>query len=390
MHLIVLFTSILISISGGLIVYRFFKEGNRLSKSISTLTILLIVLDLSVLRIGVLFDIFDWGIFVYSFRSSIFSIVAGFLNPILLITHFYFLVKPGRLIKWILFCFLVALIILFIAGYLEYSIFGLKKIELILAFTFVFFFFINLEVFFISKIWDVQFKIWVITVSCVQIIAILMAFWQIEVDGIKGDYSTLISNQMNLIIMNILILLSFALILQFPRILSGDIGFVENSEKIDQMEQVIYRTTSYASLKPKLWRFSHGSVSFQKFTSEEILIKELEKHSSEIYYKITIYEFSVIQNLREYTVINDLYALSQKLKVNSAILELFFKVYCNYSWSKYTKLLRVLRAEYLINNDFLLKNDMNALALEVGFNNRVTLYNNFKDVLGRAPSVSRE
>ena len=390
MNLIVFFTSILISISGGLIVYRFFKDGNRLSKSTSALTLLLIVLDLSVLRIGVLFDIFDWGIFEYSFKSSIFSIVAGFLNPVLLITHFYFLVKPGRLIKGILFYFFVSLIILFIAGYLEYSLFGLRKIELILAFTFVFFFFINLEVFFISKIWDVQFKIWVITISCVQIIAILMAFWQIEVDGIKGDYSTLISNEMNLIIMNILILLSFALVLQFPRILSGDIGFVENFDKIEQMEQTIHRSTSYASLNPKLWRFTHGSISFQKFTNEVILIKELEKHSSEIYQKITFYELSVIQNLGQYDFVTDLYTLSQKLKVNSAILELFFKVYCNYSWSKYTKLLRVLRAEYLINNDFLLKNDMNALALEVGFNNRVTLYNNFKDVLGRAPSVSKE
>jgi len=230
MDLIVLFTSILISLSGGLIVYRFFKEGNRLTKSISGSTLLLIILDLSVLRIGVLFDIFDWGIFVYSFKSSFFSIIAGFLNPILLITHFYFLVKPGRVVKGILMCFFVALIILFIAGYLDYSIFELKKIELILAFTFVFFFFINLEVFFISKVWDVQFKIWVITISCVQIISILMAFWQIEVDAIKGDYSTLISNQMNLIIINILILLSFALVLQFPRILSGDIGFVENYE----------------------------------------------------------------------------------------------------------------------------------------------------------------
>ena len=391
MRIIVFFTSILISFLGGLIVYRCCKDGKRLTRSISGLTLLIVVLDLSLLRIGVLFDILDWGIFEYSSKkSSFFSLIAGFLNPILLITHFYFLVKPGRLIKRILFCFFVALIILFIAGYLDYSIFESKKIELILAFTVVFFFFINLEVFFFSKIWDVQFKIWVITISCVQIIGILMAFWQIEVDGIKGDYSTLISNQMNLIIMNILILLSFVLILQFPRILSGDIGFVENYDKIDEMERTIHRLTSYASLNPKLWRFFHGSVSFQKFTNDEILIKELEKHSSEIYHKITIYELSVIQNLGEYDLVNDLYTLSQKVKVNSTILELFFKVYCNYSWSKYVKLLRVLRAEYLINNDFLLKNDMNALALEVGFNNRVTLYNNFKDFLGRAPSVSKE
>jgi AraC-like DNA-binding protein len=390
MDLIVLFTSILISLSGGLIVYRFFKDGNRLTRSISGLTLFLIVLDLSVLRIGVLFDIFDWGFFKYSFKSSLFSLIAGFLNPILVITHFFFLVKPGRLVKGILFCFFVALIILFIAGYFNYSIFELKKIELILAFTFVFLFFINLEIFFISKVWDVQFKIWVITISCIEIIAILMAFWQIEVDVIKGDYSTLISNEMNLIIMNILILLSFSLVLQFPRILSGDIGFVENYEKIDQMEQTIHKSTSYASLNPKLWRFVHGSFSFQQFSNDKILINELEKHSSEIYHKISIYEFSVIQNLGEFSLVNDLYTLSQKLKVNSTILELFFKVYCNYSWSKYTKLLRVLKAEYLISNGFLLKNDMNALALEVGFNNRVTLYNNFKDVLGHAPSVSKE
>ena len=217
-----------------------------------------------------------------------------------------------------------------------------------------------------------------------------MAFWQIEVDTIRGSYSTLISNQMNLIIMNILILLAFVLVLQFPRVLSGDIGFVENYSRIDEIEEDILRSTSYASLKPQLWRFVHGSFSYQKFTNEVVLTKELEKHSSEIYKKIIFYEFSVIQNLDGYTAIEDLFTLSQKLKVNSAVLDLFFKVYCNYSWSKYVKVLRVLRSEYLISNDFLLGNDMNSLAVEVGFNNRVTLYNNFKDLLGHPPSLSKQ
>jgi AraC-like DNA-binding protein len=189
--------------------------------------------------------------------------------------------------------------------------------------------------------------------------------------------------------MNILILLAFAIVLQFPRILSGDIGFVENYNRIDEIEKDVLSSTSYASLNPKVWRFVHGSFSFQKFTNDVNLINELEKHSSEIYHKITLYEFSGIQNLDEDIFVNDLYLLSQKLKVSSTILELFFTVYCNYSWSKYTKLLRVSRAEYLISNDFLFKNDMNALALKVGFNNRVTLYNNFKDFLGRPPSSSK-
>lgn len=389
MHLIVLFTSILISLLGCLIVYRFFKDGNRLTRSISGLTLLLIVLDLSVLRFGVLFDIFDWSIFRYSFQTSFFYFIAGFLNPVLLIVHFYYLVKPSGLIKKLLTTFFIILIALFIAGFFDISVFEIKKIELILGFTFIFLFFINLEVFFLSKVWDVQFKIWIITASCVQIVAILMAFWQIEVDTMRGEYPTLISNQMNLIIMNILILLAFFLVLQFPRILSGDIGFVENYSSIDVIEKDILGLTSYASLNPQLWRFIHGSLSYQKFTNDVNLIHELEKHSSEIYNKINFYEYSVIQKLDEIAVIEDLFTLSQKLKVNSAVLALFFEVYCNYSWSKYVKVLRVLRAEYLISNDFLFKNDMNALALKVGFNNRVTLYNNFKDFLGRPPSSSK-
>lgn len=389
MHLVVLFTSILISLLGCLIVYRFFKDGNRLTRSISGLTLLLIVLDLSVLRFGVLFDIFDWSIFRYSFKTSFFYFIAGFLNPVLLIVHFYYLVKPSGLIKKLLTTFFIILIALFIAGFFDISVFEIKKIELILGFTFIFLFFINLEVFFLSKIWDVQFKIWIITASCVQIVAILMAFWQIEVDTMRGEYPTLISNQMNLIIMNILILLAFFLVLQFPRILSGDIGFVENYSSIDVIEKDILGLTSYASLNPQLWRFIHGSLSYQKFTNDVNLIHELEKHSSEIYNKINFYEYSVIQKLDEITVIEDFFTLSQKLKVNSAVLALFFEVYCNYSWSKYVKVLRVLRAEYLISNDFLFKNDMNALALKVGFNNRVTLYNNFKDFLGRPPSSSK-
>lgn len=389
MHLIVLFTSILISLLGCLIVYRFFKDGNRLTRSISGLTLLLIVSDLSVLRFGVLFDIFDWGIFRYSFKTSFFYFIAGFLNPVLLIVHFFYLVKPSGLIKKLLTTFFIILIALFIAGFFDISVFEIKKIELILGFTFIFLFFINLEVFFLSKVWDVQFKIWIITASCVQIVAILMAFWQIEVDTMRGEYPTLISNQMNLIIMNILILLAFFLVLQFPRILSGDIGFVENYSSIDVIEKDILGLTSYASLNPQLWRFIHGSLSYQKFTNDVNLIHELEKHSSEIYNKINFYEYSVIQKLDEITVIEDFFTLSQKLKVNSAVLALFFEVYCNYSWSKYVKVLRVLRAEYLISNDFLFKNDMNALALKVGFNNRVTLYNNFKDFLGRPPSSSK-
>ena len=389
MHLIVLFTSILISLLGCLIVYRFFKDGNRLTRSISGLTLLLIVLDLSVLRFGVLFDIFDWSIFRYSFKTSFFYFIAGFLNPVLLIVHFYYLVKPSGLIKKLLTTFFIILIALFIAGFFDISVFEIKKIELILGFTFIFLFFINLEVFFLSKIWDVQFKIWIITASCVQIVAILMAFWQIEVDSMRGEYPTLISNQMNLIIMNILILLAFFLVLQFPRILSGDIGFVENYSSIDVIEKDILGLTSYASLNPQLWRFIHGSLSYQKFTNDVNLIHELEKHSSEIYNKINFYEYSVIQKLDEITIIEDFFTLSQKLKVNSAVLALFFEVYCNYSWSKCVKVLRVLRAEYLISNDFLFKNDMNALALKVGFNNRVTLYNNFKDFLGRPPSSSK-
>jgi len=190
--------------------------------------------------------------------------------------------------------------------------------------------------------------------------------------------------------MNILILLAFALVLQFPRILSGDIGFVENYSRIDEMEKTTLSLTSYASLNPQIWRFVHGSFSYRKFTNDENLINELKKHSSEIYKKINIYEYSVIQHLEGDTAIEDLFTLSQKLKVNSAVLELFFKVYCNYSWSKYVKVLRVLMAEYLISNGFLLKNDMNTLASEAGFNNRVTLYNNFKDLLGYPPSSVKQ
>ena len=383
---IVLITSLLIFLLGGFIVYKFFKEGNGITSSISTFTILFIILNLSVLRIGVLFDIFDWGIFRYSFKSSFFYFIAGFLNPVLLMVHFYSLVKPSGLIPKFLTTFLIILIALFIAGFFDISVFGIKKIELILGFTFIFLLLINLEVFFLSKVWDVQFKIWIITVSCIQIISILMAFWQIEVDTIRGGYSTLISNQMNLIIMNILILLAFVLVLQFPRILSGDIGFVENYSRINEIEEDVLGLTSYASLNPQLWRFIHGSLSYQKFTNDVNLIHELEKHSSEIYNKINIYEYSVIQKLDGFTGIEDFFTLSQKLKINSAVLALFFEVYCNYSWSKYVKVLRVLRSEYLINSGFLLNNDMNALAIEAGFNNRVTLYNNFKDLLGHSPS----
>ena len=390
MQYVVLITSVLILLLGGLITYKFFKEDNRMSSSVASFTLLLLILDLSLLRIGLIFDVFDWGIFQYSVKSSTFYIIAGYLNPSLLVVHFYYLVKPSGLTKNILFTLLTILITLFIAVFFDLPVFGLKKVELILVFMFLFLVIINLQVFLRVKILDVQYKIWIITVSCIEIISILMAFWQIEDVTISGNYSTLISNQMNLIIMNILILLAFFLVLQFPRILSGDIGFVENYTRIDEMEETILSSTSFASLNPQLWRFVDGSFAYHKFTNEKNLINELKKHSSEIYKKISFYQYSVILQLEEHTVIEDLFTLSQKLKVSSAVLELFFKVYCNYSWSKYVKVLRVLMAEYLISNDFLLKNDMNALAVEVGFNNRVTLYNNFKDLLGHSPTSAKQ
>ena len=389
MQLILIFTSSLITLLGLFIVYRFFKSGNRITSSASTFTLLFLVLNLSIIRLGLIFDIFDISILQFSVKSSLFFIISAYVNPLLIIVHCYYLVKPRGLIKRLLQALLAAFIILLTLYFFDYSIIELKPVELVLLFNFCFLLLVNLEIFFLSKIWDAQFKIWIIAISMVQIITILMKIFQIQDESIKGDYSTLINNQMNLIILNILILLCIFLILQFPRIISGDIGFDINYSRIDKLEKTILSSTAYASLNPELWRFVHGSSTYTKFTTHKNLMTQLDRHSSEIYHKITLYEFSGIQNLDEDIFVNDLYLLSQKLKVSSAILELFFTLYCNYSWSKYTKLLRVLRAEYLISNDFLFKNDMNALALKVGFNNRVTLYNNFKDFLGRPPSSSK-
>jgi AraC-like DNA-binding protein len=385
MRLVVLITSLLIIIAGVILLVRFFSNKANTYNS-SAIILAILVADLVILRIGLISDHFAWEVFKYNTKTGFFFIVAGYINPILVMIHFYLLIKPQRLIRYLMLFFSILLITLFIAHSLGNTPFGLKKVELILSFTFIFLAFSCLEVFFLSNYeWDHQFKVWILFISAIEIIAILMAFWQIEVEEIQGGYSTLISNQMNLIIMNTLILVSFALIGIFPRIQFGDIGFVENS-RFEVLEREVLKLTSYRSIPLSIWRFKHGSDSFKKFTGDKELIRHLEAHSSEIYQKIYQYEITSIRGLNDNLVCSDLYNLSQKLKINHNILELFFATYNNYSFSRYKRIMRVFRAEYLIENGFLHTNDMNALAEEVGFNNRVTLYNNFKEILGISPS----
>ena len=119
MQLILIFTSSLITLLGLFVVYRFFKSGNRITFSCATFTLLFLVLNLSIIRLGLIFDIFDLSILQFSVKSSLFFIISAYLNPLLLIVHCYCLVKPRGLIMRLLQALLAAFIILLTLYFFE-------------------------------------------------------------------------------------------------------------------------------------------------------------------------------------------------------------------------------------------------------------------------------
>lgn len=179
----------------------------------------------------------------------------------------------------------------------------------------------------------------------------------------------------------IIFFIHLAIIFRFQRILTGDLRneyksiLVMKNNENNSMNKLEF----YSEFK--IWN-NHGPIPDRllKGISKKNAIL-LETSKSEILYKIRSLERDFICGEVSFDVFNNMYNLSEALNINFNALAIYFKPYCLYSYTDYIKLLRVLKADYLILSGFLKEHSAEQLSEACYFNNRITLYNNFKKFL---------
>ena len=117
--------------------------------------------------------------------------------------------------------------------------------------------------------------------------------------------------------------------------------------------------------------------------------ENMKKYINDNEYQLAlkIYEFeskyfsgnSIIKNFNKLS-------FSDELNTSTNVLEAYFKLNCKFTISQYLKLIRVIRAEILIQKGFLHNSSIDNLAKVTGFNNRISLYNNYKKYLDSSPT----
>lgn len=155
----------------------------------------------------------------------------------------------------------------------------------------------------------------------------------------------------------------------YNRILSGDIGYRSLSKVLEVKNINAFKSYSTHNLwvKPII-------------ASDQVSVEAL--HIQENIQRVIDCEINFISDSQlSLNLYDSIYQLSQITKVRVVDLEYLFQNHCKYSFSKYSKFIKVCKADYLIQNGFLLNSTVDQLAKEVGFDNRVTLFNNFKTFL---------
>jgi len=111
----------------------------------------------------------------------------------------------------------------------------------------------------------------------------------------------------------------------------------------------------------------------------------LSNKESEIIKKISIIEKNVINGLEKLNVFDSIYSLSEKINVKTYYLKNIFNK-CSSTYGEYKNRISIKRSELLIKEGYLLNKSVEQLSSEVGFNNRVTFYKNFKKYTGKNPT----
>ena len=101
--------------------------------------------------------------------------------------------------------------------------------------------------------------------------------------------------------------------------------------------------------------------------------------------KISEIERSVINGIEGLSVLDSLYSLSQRINEKTINIKNIFNKVSN-TFNDYKNRILIKRSEVLISEGYLTHRSVEQLASELGFNNRVTFYKNFKKYTGSVPT----
>lgn len=180
----------------------------------------------------------------------------------------------------------------------------------------------------------------------------------------------------------IIFFIHLVVIFRFQRILTGDLRNEYKSILGTNSKDINFKDDKLEFyFEFRIWN-NHGPIpnKLLEGTSKRNALL-LETSKSEILNKIRAVERDFICGKISFDVISDMYNFSEALNMNFIALSIYFKPYCLYSYADYIKLLRVLKADYLLRSGFLKKHSVEELSEASYFNNRITLYNNFKKFL---------
>lgn len=218
----------------------------------------------------------------------------------------------------------------------------------------------------------------------VWIIACVFAYLNVLIKVVTGildieNYSPTIEAGHIIVANLILIFLDYGLVVKGERILSGDMR-VEQKLRLESQVLADNDPTMRTYRDFRIWNLN-SPLNVASNLSPTVKEK-LESQKAQILYKIVRTEVDFIRKDKDYKFLQNPYYLSQELGLEANLIKQMFDSYCRFSYSEYTKLIRILKADYLIRGGFLNRSDVDALAERCYFNNRVTLYNNFKKFFG--------
>jgi len=210
------------------------------------------------------------------------------------------------------------------------------------------------------------------------VILILIFIWVIYILAANNfsNFSDLI-NDSSVLLFNLIIVLTGGWIIFHPRVMSGDVFW--ESKLIDKY------TRTNRELFFGRWDMEKISKNTKALTILDIYNKEyssLYKILNEIVQlenKYILSETNISKSFEEF--FHDLLIKKQRID-----LKLFFENYSGLTFKKYIKQLNTIRAKKLIENGFLMSNGTSDLAKKCGFNNRISLFNNFIKTFGYPPT----
>jgi len=224
-------------------------------------------------------------------------------------------------------------------------------------------------------------KIWIGTITFLTTWTVFRAYFSSQ--GYSNTDFFEIFNEYA-VITNIAVTFLLIYTLINERILTGDIYLEEKLIKLS------INQTDYSLFNKNLvvWEINSKPI-WNRNDLENTVNENMKKYIKDNEYQLAlkIYEFeskyfsgnSIIKNFNKLS-------FSDELNTSTNVLEAYFKLNCKFTISQYLKLIRVIRAEILIQKGFLHNSSIDNLAKVTGFNNRISLYNNYKKYLDSSPT----